>query len=178
MASESEEEKPTQGRFTGCQVAALVGGVLLVAGVCVVLGLVVGGVAGDALGRSTASPAGPPFWGGAPPAHPTLPPRPIPRTPPIPPEERPYLGIRYRLLERGARIEEVEPGSPAAEAGLEPGDLILEVDGTPVGAGDGLPLNVLILAHEPGDQVRLRVEREGEVEEIEVELGRWSDRQP
>ncbi len=167
---ETKNRESIQVRFTGCQVAALVGGILLVAGVCVVLGLVLGGAVGYLLGREAAGSA--PAWGGPLPNVPSWP------TPFVPAAERPYLGIRYRQLEEGAEVVRVDPDGPAEEAGLQVGDVILEVDGEQVGLVRGKPLEVLILNYQPGDRVRLGVEREGERIEIEVELGRWSDRQP
>jgi len=174
MESTTRPGNGTPGRFTGCQVAALVGAVLFIAGTCVLLGLMVGGVTGYILGRSASQTARPPTQ--VPPSTwpPIAPPQP---PPPVSPEERPYLGIRYMLLEEGARIEVVEPGSPAEEAGLEPGDVIAAVDGEPVGL-EAQPLAALILSRHPGEVVRLTVERGEEMREVEVTLSRWSERRP
>ena len=40
--------------------------------------------------------------------------------------------VRIGLRTRAARVTEVQEGSPAAKAGIEKGDVILEADGTPV----------------------------------------------
>jgi S1-C subfamily serine protease len=40
--------------------------------------------------------------------------------------------VRVGLRTRAARVTEVQEGSPAAKAGIEKGDVILEADGTPV----------------------------------------------
>lgn len=46
----------------------------------------------------------------------------------------PNLARQFRLRDnQGVVVVQVEPGSPSAEAGIRPGDLILEVDGTVVG---------------------------------------------
>lgn len=69
----------------------------------------------------------------------------------------------YYGLERVAGVKVMDVGidveggaaSPAASAGIRPGDLILEVDGQPVqSVGD---LQRKIRAHEPGDRVTLTV---------------------
>lgn len=100
---------------------------------------------------------------------------------------KPGLGIR--LVESnalrlngvvGAIIASVVPGSPAARAGLTPlmrnnsggieiGDVIIAIEGTPVEVGDDL-LRVLD-QHVPGDKVTLRVVHDGEEREVVVELG-------
>ena len=62
----------------------------------------------------------------------------------------------------GALVRAAEPGGPAAGGGLEPGDVIVALDGTKVGGSNDLV--AAIAAHRPGDQVTLTVERgSGEV---------------
>ncbi len=60
--------------------------------------------------------------------------------------------------------------SPAREAGIEPGDVIVEVDGEPVRSVSDLQRK--IRAHEPGDEVRVTVVRRGsnERQTVDVEL--------
>ena len=54
------------------------------------------------------------------------------------------------------RVEQVEPDSPAARAGLKPGDRLLSVDGTPVEtAGDAYA--VLMSVRRAGQRVEIRV---------------------
>jgi S1-C subfamily serine protease len=59
----------------------------------------------------------------------------------------------------GALVQEVAPGSPAAKAGLRPGDLVVAIDGQSV--ADYGELGARIRAHKPGDQVTLKVVRGG-----------------
>lgn len=64
------------------------------------------------------------------------------------------------------------PGGPADRAGLEPGDIILAIDGRPVTAAD--ELIVAIRARAPGDAVMLTV-REGDGErEVRVVLDEFT----
>ncbi|WP_261164803.1 RIP metalloprotease [Microbacterium sp. Marseille-Q6965] len=51
-----------------------------------------------------------------------------------------------------------DPASPAAAAGLEPGDTILSVDGTPVESFE--EASAIVRAH-PGDEIAVVVERDG-----------------
>jgi S1-C subfamily serine protease len=74
------------------------------------------------------------------------------------------------LSPAGAAIVEVMPGSPAEDAGLEVGDVILAVDSHQPGP-DGT-LGDLIARYEPGDRLTLRVQSvEGEVRPVRVTLG-------
>jgi C-terminal processing protease CtpA/Prc len=87
-----------------------------------------------------------------------------------------YLGVR--LTEEtdhpdgGARITNVVDETPAAEAGLEAGDVVVEFDGETIRGP--LALTKRIHAHEPGDRVTVRVLRDGRERTVEVELGERS----
>lgn len=84
---------------------------------------------------------------------------------------RGYLGVTVQAvsaqladsfgLERpeGALVSAVEPGSPAAGAGLRPGDVILELDATPVASFSELPARVSTMR--PGSAAQLVVWRAG-----------------
>ena len=52
--------------------------------------------------------------------------------------ERPYLGVRLSDADNGAALAEVTDGSPADDAGLEPGDVVVEVEGEAIDSGDEL----------------------------------------
>jgi serine protease Do len=69
---------------------------------------------------------------------------------------------------RGALVNELVPGSAAAKAGLEVGDVIRSVNGTPINTFSDLP--PLIGAQAPGSKVRLGVLREGKEREITATL--------
>ncbi|BDZ61435.1 zinc metalloprotease Rip1 [Demequina sediminis] len=58
-----------------------------------------------------------------------------------------------------------DPASPASLAGLEPGDTVTAVDGTPVSTWDEL---TGVIAASPGEELLLTVEREGGTVEVPV----------
>ena len=62
--------------------------------------------------------------------------------------------------ESGALVASVEPDSPAAKAGVQPGDVITSVDGKKVGNPRDLAVDVA--AVQPGEQAKLDVIRDGE----------------
>lgn len=79
---------------------------------------------------------------------------------PAPLAERAALGVTLgRSTSGGVEIAGVMPNSPAAEAGLRPGDLVFAVDVTPVRTSRDI-IN-LVAAHAPDDQIRLKVDRKG-----------------
>jgi S1-C subfamily serine protease len=83
-----------------------------------------------------------------------------------------YLGVSLGVVETGqagALVEEVSPGTAADEAGLEPGDLVISIEGAPVQSGGDLAAQ--IQTHQPGDAVDLQVVRDGEQTTVTVTLG-------
>lgn len=85
---------------------------------------------------------------------------------------RARLGVNVENAEDGARVVGVTPGSGAADAGIETGDVIVSIDGTTLAQGGGRePAEVLIDVMrdvEPEQGVLLRVLRDGRVEELTV----------
>ncbi|MDR0216386.1 MAG: DegQ family serine endoprotease [Comamonas sp.] len=74
----------------------------------------------------------------------------------------------------GALVASVEKNGPAAKAGLEPGDVVRKVDGSPiVGSGD---LPAYIGQAMPGQKVTLEVWRKGESKTLTATLGDASDK--
>jgi serine protease Do len=70
---------------------------------------------------------------------------------------------------RGVLVARVMPGQPAANAGIENGDVIVEFGGQPV---DGLnALQALVAAKQPGEKVPVRIRRDGNELILEVTLG-------
>jgi len=69
---------------------------------------------------------------------------------------------------RGAEVVAVEPGSPAAEAGLAEGDLITGIDDTPVGGASAL--TGIVRGLEVGSTHTLELVRDGKVQTLEITL--------
>lgn len=69
----------------------------------------------------------------------------------------------------GALVSSVEKGSPAAAAGLEPGDIILKLDDTAIGRSSDLP--PLVAALKPGTKIKLQVWRKGASHDIALSVG-------
>jgi len=75
-------------------------------------------------------------------------------------EVTPSIAKAFRQPEvRGALIGDVTPGSPAQKAGLEKGDIILDINGTPVNSSAELRMRVSLMA--PGTKVNVKVFRDG-----------------
>ncbi len=73
----------------------------------------------------------------------------------------------------GALVSSVEAGGPAAKAGLQPGDVILSVDGQPVADSNALPSQVAALA--PGTTAKVQVWRDKATKDLSVTVGTLSD---
>jgi len=69
----------------------------------------------------------------------------------------------------GALVSAVESGSPAEKAGIKPGDVILAVDGRPIGQSADLPR--VIGETRPGTRGSIRIWREGGTREVTAALG-------
>jgi S1-C subfamily serine protease len=89
---------------------------------------------------------------------------------------RPYLGVTTTPDSRGAGVVEVAPAGPAADAGVQAGDVITSVDGRPVSEPEDL--SEALSGKEPGDQVRVELVRNGEPRTITVTLGARPQRTP
>jgi S1-C subfamily serine protease len=97
----------------------------------------------------------------------------------------PQLAQRLKLpVLTGALVETVQPGSPAAKAGLRPGrkpiafqgqrvpvggDVIVAIDGTKVDSTNSV--SDVIGMHKPGDKVQIEIIRNGTRQTVEVTLG-------
>ena len=94
---------------------------------------------------------------------------------------RGYLGVQLESLDAtmarrlgrrdvsGALVATVVPGSPAAKAGLQTNDLIIDYQGRRV--TDRTKLRLDVSRTEPGSQVLFGIVREGEVIDVPITLG-------
>jgi S1-C subfamily serine protease len=82
------------------------------------------------------------------------------------------LGVATRSVTDSARdgalVLNVEPGSAAANAGIREEDVVIAVDGKPVGSSE--ELTVAIDSHDPGDTVTVEVVRGGSSTELTATL--------
>ena len=95
--------------------------------------------------------------------------------------QRGRLGITIQQLDQsladsfgmkkpgGALVSGVENDSPAARAGIEPGDVIVSVNGKEVKSSNELP--PLIANILPGNSAKLQVWRKGSLRDIDVKVG-------
>ncbi len=105
--------------------------------------------------------------------------RPEPREPSVPDskDDQPaapakgdaWLGLSLAQSGDAVAADEIADNSPAAKAGLQSGDVILKVNGKPVGSTGDLISRVRDSA--PGDTLKLTIKRGDKEEELEVTLG-------
>lgn len=98
---------------------------------------------------------------------------------------RGYLGIHLQSIDEGLAealdmkensgvlIRQVEEGSPAAEAGLRPGDIVVEFDGEAVATP--AELRRAVRRHDAGEQVKLEYQRQGKSASATVTLSEAED---
>jgi len=94
--------------------------------------------------------------------------------------ERPYLGIRYRTLDRktavmnnlaeGAYVESVVVSSPAAKAGIQEEDVIVQIDNQKVASGDKQDLATIVADMKVGQKITIKLWRNGEIKQFELTL--------
>lgn len=80
-----------------------------------------------------------------------------------------FLGVVPETADGGVRLMLVQQGSPAAAAGLRVGDLVLSLNGANHKSPGAFAKAISLFA--PGDEVSLKVRRDGEELEVKVELG-------
>lgn len=98
---------------------------------------------------------------------------------------RGYLGVEITDLNKdmaeafglkeakGALVQMVQPDAPAARAGLQRGDVILEIDGVTIDSVADLRLKVASIR--PGTEVEITILRGGDMEDISMTLGSLDD---
>jgi len=84
-------------------------------------------------------------------------------------QPRGILGIAFERGQSLPRIGEIIPDSGASRAGLEAGDLILQIDDIDVASGEDLV--EILRTRSPGDKVKLRIRRDKDIKEITATLG-------
>ena len=94
---------------------------------------------------------------------------------------RPYMGVSFQPInpeiaarydlpaEWGVFITNVEPGSPASEAGIQDGDIITRVGDIALDETHSY-VNALF-SYQPGDQIPLVIVRNGQQTELQITLG-------
>ena len=84
--------------------------------------------------------------------------------------EHAYLGVALEDAESGgARIATVTAGSPAADAGLEAGDVVTALDGESISNAE--ELTAAVISKQPGDKVQIAVKRDGSTKTLTATLG-------
>lgn len=73
----------------------------------------------------------------------------------------------------GALVGDIKPDGPAARAGIERGDIILDINGQPVNSQDDLSVRISEMA--PGTTVHLTVARNGQTRDVPVALGEYPE---
>jgi 2-alkenal reductase len=94
----------------------------------------------------------------------------------------PYLGVTNPVpidpviaaqnnlpVDHGVYVSDVAPDGPAEMSGIQPGDIITEIDGEPIDQNH--PLEEFLFEHKPGDTVELTVQRGDQSMQVQVTLG-------
>jgi serine protease Do len=84
--------------------------------------------------------------------------------------------IGYNAQPGGVAVREVVSGSPADQAGIQPGDVILQIDGKPT--NDPKSVHDYISSKKPGDTIRVNVWSQGLKKMVAVKLSETPAAQP
>lgn len=86
------------------------------------------------------------------------------------PGERPFIGVQGKQNGTDATIARVFRGTPADQAGLEAGDLVLMFGGKRV--NDFASLQALVQEEQPGNRVKMIVRRDNETVALQLTVGK------
>lgn len=94
---------------------------------------------------------------------------------------RAFLGVSYTMISQslgvlnnvpaGAYVQDVATDSPAEEAGIQQGDIIIKLDNQRIGLND-TQLSTIINKHKVGDKLSVSLWRDGETIDITATLGK------
>src|SRR5262245_40830675 len=84
-----------------------------------------------------------------------------------------WLGVRADIDAKNCKLGEITPDSPAEEAGLKAGDVIVKFAGKDVGSYQDMVK--LLQRKKPGDEVELEVKRKDETLDLTVKLAKRKD---
>lgn len=79
----------------------------------------------------------------------------------------PYLGVGLSPVDEGVKVEEVQVGSPAEEAGVKVGDIITAIDGTDVTSDT---IRDVVAGYKVDDEIKLTVTRDAETLDLALTL--------
>ncbi|MEM1294782.1 MAG: PDZ domain-containing protein, partial [Verrucomicrobiota bacterium] len=82
----------------------------------------------------------------------------------------PDLAQGFGVEPKGALVNDVNPDTPAANAGIQPGDIIVNFDGKEV--VDVAALRFVVANTDPGKEVAVDIIRKGKTETVNVQLGK------
>ncbi len=82
-------------------------------------------------------------------------------------------GFGFRPEQKGALVQQVVKGTPAEKAGLEPGDLVVAMNGKPVDSASALTRGVATVP--PGEKLNLSVVRKGSERKLTVTVAKRPD---
>lgn len=85
------------------------------------------------------------------------------------PEDLKGAEIKKLNISRGAIVRDVQAGTPAAQAGIKPGDVIVEISGKDIRGEQDVRDSMLV--HPPGKSVVIKFIREGAPKTVSVKLG-------